>query len=95
MRARRPAGEFAEVLAWGLVNEVAAEGQALARAKEIAAAFAAATDRATVAIAKRLMTFGADAPTRTARHLEYLADRSQSASAAFDSALKGFGKKDG
>ncbi len=83
------------MLAWGLVNEVAAEGQALARAKEIAAAFAAATDRATVAIAKRLMTFGADAPTRTARHLEFLADRSQSASEAFDSAFKGFGKKDG
>ncbi len=41
------------------------------------------------------MTFGADAPARTARHLEVLADHSQSASAAFDSAFMRLGKKDG
>jgi enoyl-CoA hydratase len=82
-----------EALAWGLVAEVVAKGQALARAKEIAHALAGEVDREVVALAKRLMTHGADASARAARQLEYLADKSASASAAFEARVKGFGKR--
>ncbi|MGH6952719.1 MAG: enoyl-CoA hydratase/isomerase family protein [Alphaproteobacteria bacterium] len=79
-----------EGLAWGLVAEVVAKGGALARAREIARGIAAEVDRDTLALAKRLMAYGADASAPVARHMEYLADRGAVASAAFDKSVKDF-----
>ena len=82
-----------EARAWGLVAEVVPAGQALARARALAAGLAEATKRETAAIAKRLVTYGADASMRAARHLEYLADMVQTASADFEAGVAKFGEK--
>ena len=79
-----------EAVAWGIAAEAVPAGQALPRAREIAAAVARDTDRATFARAKALVGLGVDAPARVARHMELLADRAQLASEAFQRGAAGF-----
>ena len=83
-----------EALDWGLVNRVAAEGEAYADALALAREFAAAVDPGAAAMAKRLVTYGWAAPTATGRYMEYLADISQLSSEALQNAAESFsGKK--
>jgi len=85
--------DAAEALAWGLLARVVPEGEAASAALAFAREFAASTDRATVAVAKGLITHGVGAPPRTARHLEYLADLGQLASAALSEGVGRFAAK--
>jgi enoyl-CoA hydratase/carnithine racemase len=79
-------------LAWGLVAEVVAEGEARRRALALAAEIAAKRDRAVMALAKQLVTFGWGAPGKTASYLEYLADMNQLRSDALAAGVSGFVK---
>lgn len=79
-----------EALDWGLISEVVPEGGALARAHEVARSLMSTSSASTVTLAKQLITFGLDAPARTARFMEYLADRSQTASEAFEAGVSAF-----
>jgi enoyl-CoA hydratase/carnithine racemase len=79
-----------EALRWGLVAEVVAEGSACSRALEVARTLASSTDRDTAAQAKRLLVVGYGMPTRTARHLEYLADMAQSRSVPLEASFGAF-----
>jgi enoyl-CoA hydratase/carnithine racemase len=82
-----------EALAWGLVNRVVPEGEAFAAAQSLAKETFGRTDPGIVSIAKGLLTHGTAAPSRTARHLELLADMSVLASEAMDSGVKQFSGK--
>jgi len=82
-----------EALAWGLVNKVVPEGEAFAAARTLAASTFGQTDPGIVAIAKGLLTHGTAAPSRTARHLELLADMSVLASEALQSGVTQFSGK--
>jgi len=82
-----------EALAWGLVNRVVPEGEAFAAARSLAVETFGRTNPDIVSIAKGLLTHGAAASTRTARHLELLADMSVLASDALDSGAKRFTEK--
>lgn len=82
-----------QALAWGLINQVVPEGEALASAKSVAKETFGRTDPGIVGIAKGLLTHGTAAPSRTARHLELLADMSVLASEALDSGVKQFSRK--
>ena len=77
-------------LAWGLVGEVVAEGEAFKTAMNMAREFVAKTDRGTVAIAKHLLSFGWAVPGRTGGYLEYLADMSQLSSDALTAGVSRF-----
>jgi enoyl-CoA hydratase/carnithine racemase len=88
---RRLAAE--EALAWGLVNRVVPEGEAFTAAQTLAKETFGHTDPGIVSIAKGLLTHGTAAPSRTARHLELLADMSVLASEAMDSGVKQFAGK--
>ena len=79
-----------DAMARGLVNEVVLHRRAFDRAMEFARAYAAETDRTTVALAKRLVVHAFGAPRRVARYMETLADRSQQGSTAFQSGMAGF-----
>src|SRR5580658_6645281 len=79
-----------EALRGGLVAAVVAEGSACSRAREVARTLASSTDRETAAQAKRLLVDGYGIPTRTARHLEYLADMAQSRSVALEASFGAF-----
>ena len=72
---RTVTGEEAE--RWGLVARAVDDGTALAEATALAATMATERDRRTVAVAKHLLSFGYGLPTRSGRHLEYLADMNQ------------------
>ncbi len=82
-----------EALDWGLVNRVAAQGEAYADALALAREFAAEVDPGAAALAKRLITYGWAAPTATGRYMEYLADISQLASDALQTAADNFSGK--
>ncbi|MEA2623408.1 MAG: enoyl-CoA hydratase [Chloroflexota bacterium] len=79
-----------QALDWGLVSEVVPEGTALERAQEVARLLLASSATSTITIAKQLITFGLDAPARSARFMEYLADKSQTASDAFEKGVAAF-----
>ena len=79
-----------EALDWGLVNRVAAQGEAHADALALAREFAAEVDPGAAAMAKRLVTYGWAAPTQTGRYMEYLSDISQLASDALQTAADKF-----
>ncbi|MEA2623407.1 MAG: enoyl-CoA hydratase [Chloroflexota bacterium] len=82
--------DAATALRWGLIAEVVPTGQALSRAVEVAHAIADGTDAETNARAKRLISYSAFEGSHAARrHMEYLADASQTASAAFQERLIG------
>lgn len=73
---------------WGLVSEVVPTGSALTRARKVARVIADGTDRETNIRAKSLVTHTSyEASHRSRRHMEYLADASQTASAAFQTRL--------
>ncbi len=82
-----------EALDWGLVNRVAAQGEAYADALALAREFAAEVDPGAAAMAKRLVTYGWAAPTATGRYMEYLADISQLSSDALQTAADKFSSK--
>lgn len=82
-----------EALNWGLVSKVVPTGTALQAALEISDELAAKTDRNLVSIAKSLITHGVSAPTRTARHLEMLADMSVLSSDALEAGVRQFAEK--
>ncbi len=79
-----------EALDWGLVNRVAAQGEAHADALALAREFAAEVDPGAAAMAKRLVTYGWAAPTQTGRYMEYLSDISQLSSDALQTAADKF-----
>ena len=79
-----------EALDWGLVNRVAAQGEAYADALALAREFAAEVDPGAAAMAKRLVTYGWAAPTQTGRYMEYLSDISQLSSDALQTAADKF-----
>ena len=79
-----------EALNWGLVNQVVAQGSAYTSALTLARETFARTDPAIVGIAKGLITHGTGASTRTARHLELLADMSVLASEALEAGVTKF-----
>lgn len=83
-----------EALDWGVINRVVPEGEAFAAARALAQETFGRTNPDIVGIAKGLLTHGTAASTRTARHLELLADMSVLASDALDAGAKKFtGKK--
>ena len=82
-----------EALAWGLVNRVVAQGSAPQAARELARDVFGRTDPGIVAIAKGLLAHGHGAPSRTARHLELLADMSVLASEALETGVTKFSSK--
>jgi enoyl-CoA hydratase len=79
-----------EALEWGLVNRVVPQGMALQAARALADEVFGRTDPGIVAIAKGLLAHGNNAPPRTARHLELLADMSVLASDALQSGVTKF-----
>lgn len=78
---------------WGLINRVVAEGEAFTAARSLAKETFGRTDPGIVSIAKGLLTHGTAASSRTARHLELLADMSVLASEALNSGVKQFAGK--
>jgi enoyl-CoA hydratase/carnithine racemase len=82
-------------LAWGLVAELVAEGEAAKRAADLASEIAAKRDPRCMALAKRLLTNGWALPTRGGNYLEYLADMNQLSSDALGESVGKFaaGKK--
>jgi len=82
-----------EALAWGLINMVVSEGEAFSAAKKLAVSTFGHTDPGIVTIAKGLLTHGTAAASRTARHLELLADMSVLASEALESGVTQFAGK--
>ncbi|HWA46288.1 MAG TPA: enoyl-CoA hydratase/isomerase family protein [Hypericibacter adhaerens] len=82
-----------EAMSWSLVNRVVPQGEAFAAAVALAKETFGNTDPGIVSIAKGLLTHGTGASTRTARHLELLADMSVLASEAMDQGVKAFSGK--
>jgi enoyl-CoA hydratase len=82
-----------EALDWGVINRVVPEGEAFAAARALAVETFGRTNPDIVSIAKGLLTHGTGASTRTARHLELLADMSVLASDALDAGAKKFTDK--
>ena len=79
-----------EALSWGLVNRVVANETTYDAAVSLARERFADTDPGIVAMAKGLLTHGAAAPSRTVRHLEFLADMSVLASDALQKGVTSF-----
>lgn len=78
-----------EAVAWGIASRAVPQGEAAAAALELARTFED-RDRRAVGLAKSLLSFGYGAPTRTGRHLEYLADMSQLQSESLGEGVKAF-----
>ncbi|MGH6937868.1 enoyl-CoA hydratase/isomerase family protein [Hypericibacter sp.] len=82
-----------EALDWGVINRMVPEGEAFAAARSLAQETFGRTNPDIVSIAKGLLTHGTAVSTRTARHLELLADMSVLASDALDAGARKFTEK--
>jgi enoyl-CoA hydratase/carnithine racemase len=82
-----------KALDWGLVSDIVPAGEAVARAMEMAKAYAEKVDPASVALLKHVITSGVGASTRTGQTLAYLADFALVQRESFKSGVSGFADK--